>query len=424
MAEIRPFRAIRYSKELIDSGEQVVAPPYDVLSSEEQLFLYQQSRYNVIRLEYGITYPDDNACYNCYSRAAQTMASWLAEGILLPDENKKLYLYEQFFRYEKIQYCRRGVFAALRVENYDSGNILPHEQTLSAPKADRLELLKYTKTNISPIFTLFPDPEGYISGLLNTISGTDPLFALEDQSGQKHRVTGIDDPALQDEIMKFMRPRALLIADGHHRYETAQHYMGLRENKADSAANYILAILVSMKEQGLLLLPTHRLISKLSGKASKKLIDICKINFTLTPLNCAKNVSEKIFHEEWKKITRTENAFAIITPERHALLIPKAETGKNKLAVQLLHESIIEPFFKLSEVTAEVKNSLIYPHDFANAQNMVHDGTGDSVAFILDPVSVDEVYNRALQGEVMPQKTTFFYPKLPGGLLMRNLDRD
>lgn len=424
MAEIRPFKAIRYNNELIDSMEQVIAPPYDVLNADEQLSLYQLSQYNIIRLEYGTTYPDDNADHNRYSRAAQTLSSWLTEGILQPEEQKMFYLYEQTFTYGEVQYNRRGIIAALKVEKYSSGKVLPHEQTFSAPKTDRLELLKKTRTNISPIFTLFPDPEAYISKLLSEISTTAPLFTLEDHSGQRHRITRIDNPALQTEIVQLMKPQALLIADGHHRYETALNYKGLERNRTGSAADYILTVLVSMKEPGLLMLPTHRLIGKLTDKAAEMLINICKNNFALELMNNPKSRCEKDLQAEWKKVTRAENSFAIITPDFTALLIPKAETGKERLGVELLHELIIEPFLNLPEITDEIKNSLTYPHDFETIRKAVSNENRDSIAFILDPIPVEKVYSRALQGIIMPQKTTYFYPKLPSGLLLRNLDLD
>jgi uncharacterized protein (DUF1015 family) len=422
VAEIQPFRALRYNHKLLDSMEQVIAPPYDVLSDDEQLSLYQFSKYNIIRLEYGKTYPDDNAGYNRYSRAAQTLSSWLADGVLQVEEQKKFYLYEQSFQYGEIQYCRRGIMAALKLEQYGGGKVLPHEQTFSAPKADRLELLKQTRTNISPIFTLFPDPEAYLTKLQSEISKSEPLFELEDRSGQKHRIISIDNPALQEDIIQFMKPKTLLIADGHHRYETALNYQKLKRSATGSAADYILTTLVSMKEPDLLLLPTHRLFGKLSEKIAEKLIGICKSNFTLTlidNLNCA---NEQDFWTEWKIITGAENAFSIITPDFTALLTPKTETATPRLGVELLHELIIDPFLKLPEITGDIKDSLSYPHDFETARKTVLNINRDSIAFILDPIPVDQVYSRALQGKVMPQKTTFFYPKMPSGLLLRNLD--
>lgn len=424
MAEIRPFRAIRYNDKLLDSMEQVISPPYDVLNADDQLSLYQLSPYNIIRLEYGKSYPDDNPDQNRYSRAAQTLSSWLAEGVLQSEDRKMFYLYEQSFNYDDVHFCRRGIFAALKVEQYSSGQVLPHEQTFSAPKADRLELLEKTRTNISPIFIIFPDPEAYISKLLKEISKTESFFELENQPGQRHRITRIDNPALQNEIVEFMKPQALLIADGHHRYETALKYKDFESNATGSAAEYILTILVSMKEPGLLMLPTHRLISELNKISAEKLINLCKNNFTLILMNNPNNCSEIDFQAEWKRMTRVKNAFAILTPDFNALLIPKAEKEKELLGVELLHKLIIDPFLKLQEATGEIKHLLTYPHDFESVQKTVLNENRDSIAFILDPIPVDEVYTRALQGKVMPQKTTYFYPKMPSGLLLRNLDLD
>ncbi|MBM4235567.1 MAG: DUF1015 domain-containing protein [Firmicutes bacterium] len=423
MAVIRPFRAVRYNDKLLDSMDHLIAPPYDVLNPEEQLALYQLSPYNIIRLEYGKTYPDDSADHNRYSRAAQTLSSWLAEGVLQPEEQKTLYLYEQSFQYGAVQCCRRGIIAALKVEKYSSGKVLPHELTFSTPKVDRLELLRKTRTNISPIFTLFPDPDAYISKLLGQISKKKPLFTLEDQSGQRHRITRIDNPDLQNAIIQFMKPQSLLIADGHHRYETALDYKEFENNATGSAADYILTILVSMKEPGLLMLPTHRMISMLNNKSSEKLVSLCKNNFSLMLMG-GKLDSENDFQLEWEKTTRAKNAFAIVAPDFNALLIPNVDIEKERLGVELLHELIIDPFLSLPEVKDEIKNSLTFPHDFETIRKSVLNNNRDSIAFILDPIPVDEVYSRALQGKIMPQKTTYFYPKLPSGLLLRNLDLD
>jgi uncharacterized protein (DUF1015 family) len=424
VAEIKPFKAISYNHKLLDSREQVIAPPYDVLNADEQLSLYQLSQYNIIRLEYGKTNPGDNADDNRYSRAAQTLSTWLTEGILEVEEQEIFYLYEQSFQYDDLQYWRRGIVASLKLEPYSSNIVLPHEQTFSAPKADRLELLKKTRTNISPIFTLYPDPEAYLSTLLNEISEAEPLFELEDRSGQKHRIIRIDNPDLQKEIIHLMKPQALLIADGHHRYETALNYRQLEGKATDPAADYILTVMVSMKEPGLLLLPTHRLFGKLIANTAEILVKLCERNFTLTLMDQNNGANEHNFWTEWKDITRAENTFAIITPDFTALLRPKAETGTAKLGVELLHELIIDPFLKMPGVTAEIKESLTFPHDFETTRSAVLNKNRDQIAFILDPIPVDQVYNLALQGKVMPQKTTYFYPKMPSGLLLRNLDLD
>lgn len=424
MADIRPFRGLIYSQDLLGSLDQIIAPPYDVLGQEEQNFLYNLSPFNIVRLEYGKIYPADNAEENRYSRAAQTLSSWLAEGILKTEEQKMLYLYEQSFAHGGINYCRRGIFAALKLEPYSSGQVLPHEQTFSSPKADRFELLKKTRTNISPIFTIFPDPEELISRLLADLSSTEPLFDIKDHSGHGHRLIRINQPRLQKQIMQTIGAQALLIADGHHRYETALKYKDSSGVPAGSAVDYILAILVSMKESGLLMLPTHRLIQNLHSGSMERLIGICKDSFELVKMNQTATFDEISFQEEWRRLTENKQAFAMVTEDFNALLIPKMARKKELLAVDLLHELIIEPFLALPETTSEIKDQLTFPHDLVTARQAVLKNNGNSIAFILDPIPVDIVYRRALEGKVMPQKTTFFYPKMPSGLLLRNLDFD
>ncbi len=420
MAEIRPFRAIRYDPALLDSMEQVIAPPYDVLDTDDQDNLYNLSPYNVIRLEYGKTYHDDDIDHNRYSRAAQTLSRWLDEGILHHEKQKLLYLYEQSFKYGASNYCRRGVVAALKVEPYSCRQVLPHEQTFSAPKADRLELLKKTRTNISPIFTLFPDPDTRISNLFEEISRSAPLFTAKEQSGQVHRIHKIDNPRLQDQIVRYIKPQALLIADGHHRYETALQY---RELYGGPAADYVLAILVSTKDPGLLMLPTHRLIQNLTEPAYAELLAICKDNFELVTMSSSVSLVEQDFQAEWSRLTDDERAFAIITPEFKALLVPKPGR-QERCGVELLHALIIDPFLARPVRTGAESCSLSFPHELETIRLAMLGSTRASVAFILNPLPVDLVYRLAVQGTVMPQKTTYFYPKMPGGLLLRNLDLD
>ncbi len=424
MAEIRPFRGLIYNQALLGSLDRVIAPPYDVLGIEEQEFLYNLSPYNIVRLEYGKLFPDDNADNNRYSRAADTLSSWLAEGFIQPEKQNMLYLYEQSFSYNGHDYCRRGIFAALKVEPYSSGQVLPHEQTFSAPKADRFELLKSTRTNISPIFTLFPDPEELILRLLKEIGSAEPLFDIIDQSGQSHRLFKIDHPEQQKEIVQSIKAQALLIADGHHRYETALNYKDYRNEPDGSAADYILAILVSMKEPGLLMLPTHRLISNLQSETYAKLIKICNDNFDLVKMDQSASLDEQSFQAEWQRLTSDKQAFAMLTPDFNALLIPRSGQGEELYGVELLHKLIIEPFLALPETASGLKDQLTFPHDFISARQAVLSDHPNSVAFILNPIPVEIIYKRALEGNVMPQKTTFFYPKMPGGLLLRNLDLD
>jgi len=297
------------------------------------------------------------------------------------------------------------------LEPFEKGVVLPHEKTFPNVKSERLELMKACHANFSPIFSLYSDDKNRVLDTLKnaTFNKTaDNVFT--DNNGQKHFLWRITDTDVHRYVSEAFRDKLIFIADGHHRYETALNYQKLERSATDSAADYILTTLVSMKEPDLLLLPTHRLFGKLSEKIAEKLIEICKSNFTLTLIDNLNYATEQEFWAE--------------TPDFTALLTPKTETATPRLGVELLHELIIDPFLKLPEITDDIKDSLTYPHDFETARKTVLNINRDSIAFILDPIPVDQVYNRALQGQVMPQKTTYFYPKMPSGLLLRNLDLD
>lgn len=221
MAVIRPFKALRYNLGLIGDLGKVITPPYDVIDADEQERLHQKSHYNIVRLEYGKTYPGDNYSDNRYTRAADTLQKWLEKKILIPDRLSAYYIYEQSYTYKQKKYRRRGIMAALKLEPYGEKVILPHELTMSGPKKDRLELLRRIQANVSPIFTLFPDPEDRMEELIAEAIKTGPICEAVEESGQSHRLWAFSDPNGQDIPGACLAGQPLLIADGHHRYETA-----------------------------------------------------------------------------------------------------------------------------------------------------------------------------------------------------------
>jgi uncharacterized protein (DUF1015 family) len=424
MAAIKPFKAIRYNPTLISDPGAVITPPYDVISAEEQDRLHQNSPYNIIRLEYGKTYPADNDSNNRYTRASDTLNKWLNAGILKADDEPLYYLYEQAYTYNSITYKRRGIVAALALESYQSKVVLPHELTMTGPKKDRLQLLSSSRTNISPIFTLFPDPEKRMADFFARLENDKPLFEAIEDSGQTHRLWAISDSALQADFTAYISEQPLLIADGHHRYETAlKYYQDIQDTKGiipPGAAN-ILTFMVSTHDSGLLMLPTHRLLRGLSSKDINALHQAINDQFTTIDFGDPRQLDRQKYWQELVQQCRTKNGFGFITKESAGLLIPNGFASVDALPVSLLHDRILKPVLSAEEGTEAINNTLGFSHDFPSSLDSVLSGNSDA-AFILDTIPIDDVFDRASRGIIMPQKSTYFYPKLPSGVVLHHME--
>jgi uncharacterized protein (DUF1015 family) len=424
MAAIKPFKAIRYNPSLISDPGAVITPPYDVISAEEQNRLHQKSPYNIIRLEYGKTYPADNDNNNRYTRASDTLNKWLSAGVLKADDEPLYYLYEQSYTYDSITYKRRGIVAALGLEPYQSKVVLPHELTMTEPKKDRLQLLSSSRANISPIFTLFPDPEKRMAAFFARIDNDKPLLEAIEDSGQSHRLWEISDTALQADFTAYMADQPLLIADGHHRYETAlKYYQDTLNTKViipPGAAN-ILTVMVSINDSGLLMLPTHRLLSGLNSEDISALHQVIKDQFTVIDFGDPLQLDSQEYWQELVQQSHTKNGFGFITKENASLLIPKDFAIVDALPVSLLHDRILKPVLSTEAGTEAIKNTLGFSHDFSSSLDSVLSGNADA-AFILHTIPIDAVFNRASRGIIMPQKSTYFYPKLPSGIVLHHME--
>lgn len=423
MATIKPFRGIRFNCSLISDPGKVITPPYDVIDDHEQDKLHNNSPYNIVRLEYGKILPGDNEDSNRYIRAKYLLNKWLDKDILVLDNNYSYYLYEQHFIYNQTPFIRRGIAAALKVQAYEDNVILPHERTMTGPKADRLELLKATRTNTSPIFTLYPDPDNLVDNIFQLTKGKEPVFESQEVDSQSHRLWQITDEDSLSEITSYIQSQPLLIADGHHRYETALNYSRLKNEDFEESSEYILTVMVSMQDPGLLVLPTHRLISGLRREQLVSLQKIIDDNFSVRDYGNPSSINRSEYISELERLSVSDNAFGIITPGQASILIPGNDLNISDLSlpVELLHEIILKNLLAPGETSEVDKDLLTYPHDLDSAIDAVLSGSANA-AFILDTVPVEEVLNHSRAGKVMPQKTTFFFPKLPGGLVLYNMD--
>lgn len=422
MAEIHPFRGIRYNQQLIGNIGAVICPPYDVITPEEQKAYYERSEYNAIRLEYGMKLPEDTSKDNKHNRAAATFTQWLREGVLHRDNFPALYIHEQHFSYKGVRKKRLGFIACVRLEPWENKIINPHEDTVAGIKSDRLELMRACNTNFSPILALYDDPGQKIAQLLS-VQTRKRLLTEFTANSESHRVWMVTEPEFIQRVSHFLASKPLYIADGHHRYETALTYQRERKRQASSVTgeesfNFIMMTLVSFSDPGLMVLPVHRLIrgispSVLAGLKGRleeffKVESVASSPFEL-PLSGG---SISFFGLEPGQVTilrlRPEVTLSQIMPK------DRSEVYCN-LDVSLFQHLIVE---KLMGNLAE--GSISYTPSVEDALRRVEEGEYQ-LAFLLSPVSADKIKAIADANDRMPGKSTYFYPKLPTGLVINSL---
>jgi uncharacterized protein (DUF1015 family) len=435
MAKIFPFRAWRYDAGRVDLS-QVVTQPYDKITPAMQAGYYDASPYNLVRIILGRRDPADHNGNNVYTRAARDFAEWRRQGILRPDAQPSFYAYALEFtapadaggrRYE-----RRGFIAAGQIEDYTSGVVFRHEQTLSKPKADRLELLRATRAHFGQIFMLYDDPACRLEAAL--FPQREPEIRVRDEYGVEHRVWAVSDPQLVAEVGRVMAEQKLIIADGHHRYETALNYRDERRAAAaapHAAAPYerVMMTLVNAHSPGLLILPTHRLVSGLDSfepgpmvAASRYFYGVRDVSREFDPAHPTALLPRTAPGETAMLAVTARQAFLFLADPgtRHSAL-DTVSPRQAELDVVRLHKVVLESVLNISEQAIREQRNVEYLRDAAEAVQRVRGG-GANVAFLLNPVPIAQMTDIALAGEVMPQKSTDFYPKLLSGLAIYALD--
>jgi uncharacterized protein (DUF1015 family) len=431
MADIRPFRALRYNFERVSASE-VVTQPYDKITSGMQQRYYAASPYNLVRIILGRREHGDNSVQNVYTRAAAFGRKWREEGILQQDAAPSLYWYSAAFTAPSGKaFERRGFIARGRVEDYAAHVVYRHEQTLAKPKADRLKLLRTTRVHYEQLFLLYED-SGEIERALRTEEK--PTLEVTDEYGVVHRVWQISNTAVIGSVREKMKDKKLVIADGHHRYETALNFRNECREEAgtgnsEAPYEFVMMTLVNMDDPGLLVLPTHRVVHSVESfsmdefqKASGELFEVEQVWAPLEAERAGALLEER---------GRTGTALLAFAKDRTLLLhSPKATTARflatlsrrqQSLDVVQLHKCLLEGVLQLSEESIRDQQNLSYLRDAAEAMAMVQSGEAN-VAFLMNPCPVEKVREIALAGEVMPQKSTDFYPKLLSGLTAYALD--
>jgi uncharacterized protein (DUF1015 family) len=409
VAVVKPFQAYRYSPKAGDPS-RLVTQPYDKISPDLQARYLAASPYNLVRIILGERFDSDNESNNVYTRAADSFHDWIRAGILTQDGRPAFYSYSQEFEVPDTgeRATRAGFIGLGKLEDYSAGVIYRHERTLSGPKKDRLELLRHTRAHFGQIFMLYPDPEGAMEKLLQT---GQPLMEVCDDYGARHRVSAITDSEAVARIQRSMADRKLLIADGHHRYETALAYA--RENPALPSAECVMMTFVNMHSPGLKILATHRVLRHLPGFDSASFFRRLGRNWTVTRLESLDGLREALQVRDPLRL----QIGVIVAREICLLGRPRRE---NELDVPALHQQILGGILGIGEEEVRDEKNITYVRGLDAAAAEVFE-KGAQIAFVLQPTPIEDMARIAFTGGVMPQKSTDFYPKLLSGLTIYQL---
>ena len=436
MAAISPFRAWRYAPEKVPI-RQVVTQPYDKISPAMQEGYYRASPYNLVRIILGQRLPTDTASENVYTRAAASFQNWRQTGILRQDPGSSLYRYSQTFKIPGSESVaeRRGFIALGQIEEYSAGVVFRHEQTLAKPKADRLDLLRATRAHFGQIFMLYSG-EGKVDALLNAASNAvAPEIEVSDEYDVRHRVWKISDRTTIKSAQQQMQDCKLIIADGHHRYETALAYRNERRSVADTGSGIpapydaLMMTFVDMDRPGLVILPTHRAVFGLSPSAvgnfsaeARKFFHVEEVDAGIDAARAGTILRQAGLAGTALLGVTGDRAFLLHTPRAIATgLFGNLSLRQQALDVVQLHKCLLEGCLHISEDAIRNQNNLSYFREAGDALAHVRDGKAQ-IAFLMNPVRMEQMRDIAFAGEVLPQKSTDFYPKLLSGLTMYALE--
>ena len=436
MVEIAPFNGIYYNREKIGNLDDVMSPPYDIISEEMQHKLYEKHPYNIVRLILGKEYPDDTSENNRYTRAAKFLKEWLEKGVLIKSEKPAIYPYKIDYEIKGTKRRFNGFFVLLKLDP-DYKQVKAHEKTLSKPKADRLNLMRTTYANLEPIELLYVDEKDEVMKEIdNYILNTEPAIDVIGYDGFKHKLWEVNDDKLISFLQSWMKDKILFIADGHHRYQTAIDFANeIREktgNRDENAPfNYMMVILANMFDKGLAILPTHRLIKKNISleailKGVEKYFDIeektlISEDYEGQSKEIIKALEPKNGEHKFALYTG-KNKYYIFTLKNENILdrmMPSYSKTLKRLDVTILHKIILEPVMGINETNIE--EHVKYTRDNVEAIKLVAEGKFD-YSFLMNATKIEELRDVANAGEHMPQKSTYFLPKMLSGLVMRKIE--
>jgi uncharacterized protein (DUF1015 family) len=441
MAKIAPFRGLRYDLPRVADPAKVMAPPYDIISPALQDDLYHRSPFNVVRLILGKTRDSDTGHDNRYTRAAGDFQVWQQEGILVRDTEPSIYLYDQQYPIaDGSTVVRKGFIALTRIEDFSTGVVKPHEKTLAGPKADRLLLTQACSANFSPIFSLYSDPCCVLESLTQKNKEAPPDIEVRDDDGVLHRLWQVSDAEVIKKAQGLLDSKPLFIADGHHRYETALNYRNqMREKHPDFTGkelfNYVLMYFANMEDQGMLIFPTHRLLHSLPDYDAAPFIDKLSTHFDLDarPFDAsngaARQEMQRLLAEKGKErhtlglfLGGGTFYFLSLRDEKsmESFFEARAPKALRTLDVSILHRLVLESMLGITAEAQEQQTNLRYVKNWDEAMDRVLNGEAQ-MAFLMNATRMNEVRDVANAGEKMPQKSTYFYPKLLSGLVINKI---
>lgn len=440
MAEIHPFRALRYNPRHVSDLGKTVTQPYDKITAEMQARYYQLSPYNLVRIIRGRQHREDGPRDNVYLRAAGDFHDWIERSVLISEAEPAIYPYYQEYAMPAqpgVRKQRRGFIALCRLEDYSARVVHRHEETLSGPKADRLELLKATRAHFGQVFMLYSDPGGGLEGLLAAPTQHKPWEQATDEYGTLHSVWRVTEPSTIAQVVAAVRDKKLVIADGHHRYETALAYRDYcrAQGKARSRAEYVMMTFVRLETDGLTILPTHRVVHSLPSFDWSRFAAAARAVFdweTLSPPGSARDWGSAWLANLTQAGREQPTLGAYAGPGKLALLrlrrdfdldsaLPDLAPTLRGLDVVILHRLVLEQILGIDRQAVREEKNLRYYRQLEAAAEQVEQGKAQA-CFLLNSTPVQAVRDNALAGQALPQKSTDFYPKLLSGLTIYWLD--
>jgi uncharacterized protein (DUF1015 family) len=411
MAKIYPFRSLQYSLNTIPI-EKVVTQPYDKISKHMQEQYYAAHPNNIVRIVYGKSESNDSPSNNVYTRASAYLKEWRQNGVVQQIPQPSFFVYFQRFTVPGTNESRvrKGFVGLGQLENYSNKVVFPHERTLTGPKKDRLELLKHTRTQFEQIFMLYEDPARRIDGVMDEVSRQKPDIHLTDEYGVEHTLWTVADRAHVESMQSAMADKKLIIADGHHRYETALAYRD--EMHGEKGSDRIPMTFFNMDSPGLTVLPTHRVLANVAGFDSRVLLERSAEFFDSS---AGDGVTIEVFTNGGLSPLRLKPSVNL------AALMPDLSEKQRTLDVVVLHRLLIEKCLGIAEEAVKKESHITYVRERDAAIAAVRDGKAQ-VAFLLNATRLDQIRDIAYEGNVLPQKSTDFYPKVLSGLTMYTMD--
>ncbi len=442
MADVRPFRGVRYNQEAIGDLSLVVAPPYDVISDQERDSLYNRHPYNVVRLILNRPRKSDGDAEAPYLRAGQFLSRWRDQRIIVQDKAPAFYFYRQRYLLEgRYRECT-GVAARVRVEEFSHGGILPHEEIMPKPLEDRIKLLEHTMTNLSMVQALYSDPEEKLRDPIRSEMERFPLAQFQTPDGIAHDLWGVTDERVTRKLGSFFKKKTLYIADGHHRYQTALEYSRALRSSGESSGdddprNFLLMMIVEMENTGLSLLPVHRVLLGERRVEADALLRSLGSWFEVVTVDVPMGArSGQVYHllEQMEKSANSTTVFGAFVRETDRFLLLSLKSNLDPLEVvegehseeykrldtTVLRKLVLEKALGIPPDRESIQGNLFFTRDPVEAVREVDGGRG-SIAFFLNPPLVEQVRDVADRGERMPQKSTYFFPKPCSGVVMNDI---